>query len=105
MIRSRVDMILKVLEYPKCGNVGDWESSLAAIIYLTEDEPSQPWDNIMAEYFEFARVNLICGFTKQRNVTAYERVRTALSAAGVEASPFEELQLGRVSPAEVGTRR
>ena len=96
VIRRRVGLVLEILQYPGRGKVSDWEEKLAAILYGTDDEPSEPWEKVVAEYFEFARENLHCGFVKQHNVASYERVRTCLAAVAIEASPVEELSLGRL---------
>jgi hypothetical protein len=96
VVTSQVDAVLELLQYPGRGNVGDWESGMTAMLYASDDEPSEPWHKVLAEYFEFARGNLYCAFVKEHNVAAYERVRACLAAVGVEAKAVEELTLGRL---------
>ena len=92
-VRQVVAKILELKEYPK--NVGKWEEELAGILY-TDEEPVDAWTELLGEYFDFARVNLYCGFVKAHNVQAYEHVRTLLRAQGIEAKPVEELALGQL---------
>lgn len=92
-VRQVVARILELKEYPK--NVGKWEEELAAILF-TDEEPVDAWTELLGEYFELARKNLYCGFVKERNVEAYERVRTLLQAQCIEAKPVEELALGKL---------
>jgi hypothetical protein len=96
LVRSRIAAVLEISEYPGRGDVSEWESKLSAALYATDDEPSDPWEQALVEYFEFARENLYCGFVKQHNCAAYERVRACLAAIGIEAKPVEELTLGRL---------
>jgi len=66
------------------------------MLYGTDDDPLEPWDKVLAEYFEFARENLYCGFVKQHNIESYERVRARLAAVNIEAKPVEHLSLGHL---------
>jgi hypothetical protein len=96
-VRAKVDVILEFLEYPKRGKVSDWEEKLNNMIYTErDDDPSDAWDRALLELFEFAGVNLYCGFSKSHNVVAYERVRECLRSIGIEAKPVAETALGQL---------
>jgi len=97
-IRAQVSAVLEYLEYPKRGDISEWEERVASMLSGPEGgkDPTGPWAELMEELFEFARVNLYSAFMVQGSIASYNDVRTRLAAVGLEAKPVEDLGLGRL---------